>query len=270
MLKKILLFYSLMLALLFLTPIQGYAASDFSKAQLPLDSNKGVDYLVTTVNKYTQGDITKDGGTYMSLLSKEKVGTTYVLYFNSEAYSKQSSKVKQNILTIMSDTLDNSTITTPDKNRITNWIDSLDTTNSVVVKTFSGNTKTDLIAASNLWLPFTGPISTFLGLVTLLIAVLLTLSYVWDLAFINIPFIQVALWNNGQQMTHDNKPLFVSQDVVRAFRATGVDDSILSSWFKFRVKTTILLGICLAYLVSNQIWLLLGWIADALSRIITL
>lgn len=248
--------------------VQAFAASDYSKAQLPLDSKTGLSYVINTVNAYTRDEIPKDGGTYMNLLSTKKVGDTQVLYFNSDAYTKQPAKVKQNILGVLNTTLENSKVTTPDKNRITNWVDSLDTTNAVVVKTFSSNTKTDLVGASQLWLPFTGPVSTILGVITLMLAMLLTLSYVWDLSFINIPFFQAALWSNGQQMTHDNKPLFVSQDVVRAFRSTGADGSVLNAWFKYRIKTTILLGICLAYLVSNQIWLAIGWIMDVLSRVV--
>lgn len=263
-------FLKIFIAIIFiLIPISKAEAGtqDVSKAQLPLEGTTGIEYFVSVVNGYTGSSLNREGGKNFVLFSTDKLSDTTILYMNSDGYKKQPSEVKQKILTVIFDTLNKSNINTPDQNRIRHWVESIDQVNAVVVKSFSTDTQTDLVSAQKWLQPFTSPASTLLGVLTIIIAVLLTLSYVWDLAFINIPFISAALWKGGQ-MTHDNKPLFVSQDVVRSMNTTPPDGSILATWFGYRIKTTILLGICLTYLVSNQIWSIISWIIDILSRIL--
>lgn len=249
--------------------VQAFAEpSAFSRAQLPLDTDKGLNYFISNVNKYTESKLSQQGGTNITLLSTQKLKETDILYFNSDSYEKQPTKVKQKILDEFYYSLETSEMTTPDKNRISNWMESIDQSNTIVVKAFSTNTQPDLMAAQKFYLPFTSPLSTFLGIMTLLIAMLLTVSFVWDLAFINIPMFEAALWPAGGSMTHENKPLFVSQDVVRAYNSVQANGSILNEWFKYRMKTALLLGFCLVYLVSNQIWMIIAWIMDTLSRML--
>ena len=102
--------------------------------------------------------------------------------------------------------------------------------------------------------PFTGPFSTFLGLVAILIIVFVTTSLLIDLAFIVIPVFQVG--DAAKGITRR----FISSAARRAVREEmDSNKSAVWIWFKRRVFVMAGLAIVLVYLVSGSIYEIMGW-----------
>ncbi len=102
--------------------------------------------------------------------------------------------------------------------------------------------------------PFTGPFSTFLGLVAILIIVFVTTSLLIDLAFIAIPMFQVGDADKGITRR------FISSAARRAVREEmDSNKNAVWIWFKRRVFVMAGLAIVLVYLVSGSIYEIMGW-----------
>ena len=284
---KLVITYPLRMALGFLTNVTNsiqsstnismsvvaYADSEdnMSNPELQLGSTSGISYFISKVNTYTSSKITDidSSSQYFSMFSTKNIGDSPVLYMNKKGYDKQTVKVKQAILSQVYKCLDDSEVTSRDKNRIYNWIEGIDQVNSTVVKEFSSSTSTDLYGAQKILLPFQSKMGIVLGVIALVIALTLTFSFVWDMAFLSIPFFTVLLTRNGSvDMT--NRPFLVSQDAVLAYLESNANNKqALTVWFKYRMKSSIIIGLCLTYLISNQIWQLVSFLVDVISRFIT-
>ena len=237
--------------------------------ELQLGSSAGVSYFISKVNTFTSTDLVKNSQAKpFTAFSQKNIGGSPVIYMNKVGYDKQSVKVKQQVLQVMYKALDDSEITTRDKNRIYNWLESLDQVNSAVAREFSQNTSADLYGAQKVLMPFQSKIGIVLGILTLTIALALTFSFVWDMAFLSIPFFTLLLTRNND-VSLSNRPFLVSQDAVLAYiESNDKGQQALMVWFKLRMKSSIIIGICLTYLISNQIWQLVSFLVDIVSRFI--
>lgn len=237
--------------------------------ELQLGSSAGVSYFISKVNTFTSTDLGKNSQARpFTAFSQKNIGGSPVIYLNKVGYDKQPVKVKQQVLQVMYKALDDSEITTRDKNRIYNWLESLDQVNSAVAREFSQNTSADLYGAQKVLMPFQSKIGIVLGILTLTIALALTFSFVWDMAFLSIPFFTLLLTRNND-VSLSNRPFLVSQDAVLAYiESNDKGQQALMVWFKLRMKSSIIIGICLTYLISNQIWQLVSFLVDIVSRFI--
>lgn len=238
--------------------------------ELQLGSSAGVSYFISKVNTFTSTDLGKNSQAKpFTAFSQKNIGGSPVIYMNKVGYDKQPVKVKQQVLQVMYKALDDSEITTRDKNRIYNWLESLDQVNSTVAREFSQNTSADLYGAQKVLMPFQSKIGIVLGILTLTIALALTFSFVWDMAFLSIPFFTLLLTRNND-VSLSNRPFLVSQDAVLAYiESNDKGQQALMVWFKLRMKSSIIIGICLTYLISNQIWQLVSFLVDIVSRFIS-
>lgn len=145
------------------------------------------------------------------------------------------------------------------------------------------NTKPDYVTANRLYAPFSGVVGTILGLAAILIIALLGVSMALDLAYINIPAFQMALGGEGGgqggQGGGNDKGWgrIISMEAHKAVQAAdggaggsgqgGAGDykAATGTYFKYRWKGLIFLGICLLYLVQGQIYGFVGWFIDLFS-----
>lgn len=251
------------------------ASGNMEDPELQLDSSNGLGYLVSQVNTYTSNTLPSkntDAQAFM-MLSWKKVGGSPVLYFNKHGYDRNTVKIKQTILANLYKSLNASTVNDADQNRIDNWIQGIDQANSTIVKSFSSDTNPDLVGASNFLGPIKGPMGTIIGVLCIVIGMGIAFSVVWDLAFLNVPIIETMLTKNrsGADLDLHNKPFLVSQDAVMAYNESNnsnYDQPVNGVFLKRRIKSLVIVGLCLTYLVSNQIWNLVGFIVDFVGRII--
>lgn len=162
----------------------------------------------------------------------------------------------------------------------TNWLERIQSTSGVgsqLMTTLMSQTKPDYITANRLYAPFSGTVGTILGIVSILIMAFLAITMVLDLAYIAIPTFQLFIDGDGQNGGQGGKKKsFISHEAMEAVQMAeggqggggqngGSNKLAVSIYFKKRVFMLVVLGICLLYLVSGNIFSLVGWLIDLLS-----
>lgn len=163
----------------------------------------------------------------------------------------------------------------------TNWLELLQNTEGVgsqLMTTLMAQTKPDYVTANRIYAPFSGTVGTILGICAILIMAFLAITMVLDLAYIAIPTFQLFIDGDGQGggQGGGKKKSFISLEAMEAVQMaeggqggggqSGSSNKLaISIYFKKRVLMLIVLGICLLYLVSGNIFALVGWLIDLLS-----
>lgn len=239
-------------------------------------------HTVISSNEYEM-----DGGGTLrgsQLLTKQGDG----LYgLDDAAYEKLNSKGRDNLASdIISAT--NSAVENGDKTGVTeetasNWMKQLQQHpgfGSKILQETLKNTGPDFVTANNIYQPFSGLVSTLLGLGAILIFALLGLVMVCDIAYITIPPFRLVMGGEGEGGGGGGyggghggggggaKSKLVSAEARNAVEASensggdGKQKSALGAYFKTRIISLIILGLCLVYLIQGQIYVLIGWILD--------
>lgn len=184
------------------------------------------------------------------------------LTINMSRYKKYANTEKQKAMQIALDGIYNSDISRTAKNKIYNELCALDETTSALVRELSTDVNADFAKAYATFKPFSGWVGWFLGVVSLLMFVLLGLTMVIDIAYISLPVVQLALNDEGQ-----NKAKLVS---VEAYSAVKEQQSKSGSeyvspmvlYMKAKTVQFIAIFMCLLYLVSGQLYVLLANMMD--------
>lgn len=160
------------------------------------------------------------------------------------------------------------------------WLEAIQNTEGVgsqLVTTLMSQTKPDFVTANRIYAPFSGTVGTILGVIAILIMAFLAITMVLDLAYIAIPAFQVFIGGEGGNgQGGDKKKSIISNEAIEAVRMaaggqggggqSGNSNKLaVSIYFKKRVLMLIVLCICLLYLVSGNIFALVGALIDLLS-----
>lgn len=204
-------------------------------------------------------------------------------YVNSN-FTKLTSKSQEKLLTDMNSVADGVVEDTGSSNAIvsdqtkTNWLTNLQQYNGVgtqLMNSILQNTKPDYATANRIYEPFSGIVGTCLALGAILIMAFLGITMVLDLSYIGIPAFRMMVGGDDKG-GKDGKPKFISWEAVSAVTqaeggngGSGQDGSsnkvAVGIYFKKRVIMLIVLGVCLLYLISGQIYTLVSWILDLVS-----
>lgn len=205
--------------------------------------SKNTDFLI---GKFQQGSASQD--------------SVYTITIKMSEYIKLEQANKQIVMEEALTGIQNSKISSSNRNKIYNFIASSDETTSSLVRQLSNDVNADFAEAYSLFKPFSGVLGTFLGVISLLIFILLGITIVIDLAYINIPAIQLALTNPSKE----EKPKLVSIEAVNAIKEaeTKPEKNAMTSYLRMKTKQFIALGICLLYLVSGKLYVLIANIMD--------
>lgn len=135
------------------------------------------------------------------------------------------------------------------------------------------NTKPDFVTANKIYEPFAGPIGVAMGIGAILIMGLLGIVMIGDIAYITLPPFRMLV--GGGESKGDKKSLIISHDAIYAVEQAeggnsggGESKQALGIYFKRRVFMLVLLGICLMYLISGNVYTLVGYILDLVSGFI--
>ena len=202
-----------------------------------------------------------DGATTYTSYSS---GKDLVLEVLMSKYKKLPAADKQKVMNITLTTIDNSQIGKVNKTKLYNKIAELDESVSSLVRQLSDDVKADFAEGYNVFKPFSGVIGTILGVICLTIFILLGISIIIDIAYITIPFIQVAFTDRAEKK---KKVSIVSSEAIKAVEAAYNSEGTeyinpMGYYLKHKTKQFIALGICLLYLVSGQIYYLIAKIID--------
>ena len=148
---------------------------------------------------------------------------------------------------------------------------------STLLASILQNTKPDFVTANRWYKPFSGPVSSVIGLLCILIVALLGLSMALDIFYITIPFVQLALDDNDSDGNNNSRFSKLVSSSARSAVKTQVDGggsgeqsgsnnkSALATYAKGRWKEMLLLGVCLLYLVSGNIYSLVSQFINLMS-----
>ena len=149
------------------------------------------------------------------------------------------------------------------KNKMYHFIEQQDDKITASINFLDQNVNSDFVTAKNVILPFTGPISTALGVLSLVIFIMLTLSSAIDIAWLVIPIIRVVFKEDK-----NGKPFLITKEAYSSEVDANRSDwykSALTLYLQRRGKVFIVMGVCLIYLVSGQLYDLIVWIIDSFS-----
>lgn len=181
---------------------------------------------------------------------------------NMIAYNKLGTEPKQNAMQVALDGIYNSDISRTAKNKIYNELCALDETTAALVRELSSDVRADFWKAYSFLKPFNGTVGWLLGVISLLMFMLLGLTMVWDIAYITLPIFQSVLNDEAK-----DKARGVSYEAYHAVKEqhskAGTEYvSPIVIYMKSKTVQFIAIFICLLYLVSGQLYGLLGDLMD--------
>lgn len=190
--------------------------------------------------------------------------------------SKGRNALASDIVDATNDAVENGDKTGVTDETASNWMKHLQQNpgfGSKILQETLKNTGPDLVTANKIYQPFSGLISILLGLGAIAIFAVLGIVIVADIAYITIPPFRMITGGDdgGGGGGGGGKSKIVSTQAVNAVQAEensggdGKQKSALGTYFKTRVISLIILGLCLVYLIQGQIYVLIGWILDLLN-----
>lgn len=226
---------------------------------LEVNSSAGLDVIASEVNKLSQEygrfDFIKIG--VVSQTNKPKVELNMSSYRSNALTSEERKEIMETALKAVNDS-DN--LSGQSKTRLYNFIANQDVATSSLVRQLSNDVNADFANAYSWFKPFTGGLSTFLGIMAMLIFTLLGIMFIVDISYLTIPMVQLVL--NKQ---NGDKAKLVSAEAWLAIQEAekdGSGKSYLSIYLKKKTWQVCVVSICLLYLVGGKIYYLIGWIID--------
>lgn len=232
---------------------------------LTLSYSSGEDTAITgyvsKVNNYTVNT------TGVSLLTFTNKGSTAsdstnagVLTLDFTTYRNLSQEEKSDVMQFALENIKDSGISTMASNKIYNFIESQDESTASLVRQLSNDVNADFAEAYMMFKPFSGALGIVLGVFAIAIFVTLTLMVLVDLSYIVIPIIRDFLTQP------QGKPKFVSNEAWYAVKEVDGENhsnkNVLTVYLKKKTMQFVALSICILYLLSGQIYILIGNLMD--------
>ena len=207
--------------------------------------NTVIDSIVTDANKYINQDI---------LVYNSGSG---IVLFSNKRYASLLSKQKVNFMTRVLSYIQESEMDSKTKLKFYNFIAEQDNSVTKSIKFLKTNASSDLASAMKWFRPFTSTISTVMGIICLLIFTMMTLSIILDTTYLAFPFLQSSI--------RKDKPTFVSREAWSTLKECEQSTeyrNVVITYMKRRFIAFLVLGVCLLYLASGQIYDIIMWVLD--------
>lgn len=188
-------------------------------------------------------------GKYLLVYSKDGM-----LSFSNKVYQTLEEKDKRKVMELSLKTVKESQLPSKVKVKVTNFITDQDPDLATSIQALNSDTSAKLSRGYAWFKPFSGPLSTLLGFLAIVIFVFLSSSIVFDTAYLTIGMFRAFLENG------EGKPKFVTGEAWDT--AKEVDNSLQSGsyrdyiavYFRKRVGIFIVTALVLIYLISGQIY----------------
>ena len=272
-LKRVVISFLVVLMLIF-SSLSAFAVDSSEDAQAQRE------LTVYVQSQLSSNEYAAEGGGYLSGSELFTGSATDGYDLDEDQFSKLTSSAQTELVNDIADksyeaeeTQDNVSDDT-----IQTWWKQLQTKEGAGSKFLSvilENTKPDFVTANKIYKPFSGPISTLIGVIAVLGMALLGVVLVADIFYIVIPPVRMLVSDEGGESGKKSASKIFSNDAIYAIKvaeessdAGGNKKQALGVYLKRRIPMLILLGICLLYLVSGQIYTLVGYILDLVSGFI--
>lgn len=253
------LILTVMGAAIWLSPLLTYGASDPVITFVnPGGDESRIEKACEQINEELAESKVMKGG----FLSYEETGDALNVSFDMQDYRDLGQDKRQECMDIVLTCIYNSDISRSNRNKFYNEVCALDETTSSLARQLSHDVRADFAGAYSTFKPFSGVLGWILGLITLAMFVTLGLSIVVDLAFINLPIIQLALVKQV-----DQKPKLISLEAwaaVKESESKAGHEYVSPNWYfiKHKSKQYIIVFMCMLYLTSGKIYDVLANIMD--------
>lgn len=181
--------------------------------------------------------------------------------FNNVRYSKFDLKQKNDFMDKSLSAVKQSSLNTKDKNKLFNFIADQDSTTSTAIRNLKVDAQADIASAAAWYKPFSGGISTLLGVLALATMLFLGITTVIDVAYLAVPMFRIFLDKDDR----NERPKLISQEAYKVVidsenETTG---SYMGLYLRRRAITMIVVGLAIAYLISGSIFDIIAFFFDA-------
>lgn len=159
-----------------------------------------------------------------------------------------------------------------------NWLANLQKgtgAGSALMRQVTSQNQLNFAEANRILTPFNGLAGTAMAVGAIVLMSILGIVFVLDLSYIALPpFRMMCDAMGGENGKDTDGPKFISYEAKSAIKLAeeqGQDAGkkvAVAEYFKKRIIMLIALGLCLAYLVNNQLYTFVGWILDLCSQIL--
>lgn len=249
-----------------------------------------------TISSEAYGNVSSEqyelegGGTVKGsqLLEKKESGVYDV---NKREYEKLNSKGRNefvnDIVESTNESIENGEKTGVTQETQADWFRQLQKNKgfgSKLLQEALNDTGPDFATGSEIFKPFSGPLSTILGLLTIVIFSFFGITVALDIFYITIPPVRLLLGdgggssggsapgmggpggaNGGNALTKLGSKAVSSAAIKSVQEAENGDTNALIGYFKRQIVTFFVLGICLVYLIGGQLWVAVGWVLDLMN-----
>lgn len=213
---------------------------------------------------------TSAGFTFITVSASTQVGNTSScnVSLDMTTYKNYEQSVKTSIMESALTTISNSSMSTMSRNKLYNFIESQDESTASLVRQLSNDVNADFAEAYMVFKPFSGVLGVILGVFAIVIFVTLTMMILVDLSYIVIPMIRDFLTPSSANA----KPKFVSNEAWYAVKevdgANDTQKNVLLIYLKKKTMQFVALSICILYLLSGEIYILIGNLMDMFRGIL--
>lgn len=186
--------------------------------------------------------------------------------FSNKTYSQLDIESKRVFMETALSATQETHLGSQQKNKLYNFIADQDSTTSAAIRYLKSDASADFVAAKAWFRPFSGPISTVIGVICILVFMFMGFSMLFDCAYLCLPAFQ-ALLERGE---HNRRPFGVSREAYitmkEIYKPAMQSRNIMSVYFGKRVPVLIICAICLGYIVSGKIYDIMSFFVDAFSN----
>lgn len=213
---------------------------------------------------------TSAGFNFITVSASTQVGNTSScnVSLDMTTYKNYEQSVKTSIMESALTTISNSSMSTMSRNKLYNFIESQDESTASLVRQLSNDVNADFAEAYMMFKPFSGVVGIILGVFAIAIFVTLTMMVLVDLSYIVIPMIRDFLTPSSANA----KPKFVSNEAWYAVKevdgANDTQKNVLLIYLKKKTMQFVALSICILYLLSGEIYILIGNLMDMFRGIL--
>lgn len=173
--------------------------------------------------------------------------------FNTVQYNKLNNAQKKDFMAITLNQIKKSSLGVQPRNKFYNFVYNVDNQVAKAVDQLSMSASADLATASSWIRPFSGGISTVLGLIAMGIFILIGFTVLLDMAYIALPPLQALAPGDGKTGGKGSKVFsHVARQAVLEEESTG--RNAVWIWMTRKFVQIILVAIVLMYFIMGQLY----------------
>lgn len=188
-----------------------------------------------------------------------------VLTFSNANYSELEYSDKKDFMEYSLLAVKKSNLPSKEKNKVYNFIANQDEAITNALNYLKNDTNADFVSAKKWFAPFSGVISTIMGVLCIVITIGLSFSMLFDSCYIVIPMFQLLV-----DREEGKKPWGVSTEAWKSQKEVESEgkyrSTVLGMYLKRRIPVFITIAIILGWLVSGKIYDIIVWIVSAFNN----